>query len=83
MLSEYSDDLASLYEEGVEVDFFRNKEEMIRKIRLYLADEKLRGSVAQAGFQKVRAAGHDIDSRMKLVVDWVAKINEPNKAYEL
>lgn len=79
MLSEYSDDLAALYEEGLEVEFFRDKEEMIRKIRLYLADEGRRTSVAQAGYRKVRVAGHDIDSRMKLLMSWVAQINKTDE----
>lgn len=74
MLSEYSDDLASLYEEGVEADFFRDKDELIRKIRMYLADEGLRNSVAEAGYRKVTAAGHDIDSRIKMVLGWVSQI---------
>lgn len=74
MLSEYSDDLASLYNEGIEADFFRDKDELIRKIRMYLTDEGRRKSVAEAGYRKVTAAGHDIDSRIKMVLGWASEI---------
>ena len=76
MLSEYSDDLAALYAEGAEVAFFRNRDEMMQKIRTYLADEPLRQAVAAAGHRKVRAAGHDIDSRMQHMLEWVGQARQ-------
>ncbi|MDO8500601.1 MAG: glycosyltransferase [Gemmatimonadaceae bacterium] len=74
LLSEYSDDLASLFEEGVEADFFRDKDELVRKIRHYLADGHARRSVAERGRARVIADGHDVESRMRQVVDWVEEI---------
>jgi spore maturation protein CgeB len=71
LLSEYSDDLASLYQAGDEADFFKTKEEMIQKIKLYLSDEKLRKRVAKNGNQRVMTDGHDIVSRMAKVIDFV------------
>lgn len=65
MLSEYSDDLASLYWEGVEADYFRSCDEMITKLRYFLENDKARSMVAEAGYRKVVSAGHDVDSRMK------------------
>lgn len=65
MLSEYSDDLASLYREGVEADFFRDRDEMMRKIEKYIGNSAARQRVASAGHAKVASAGHDIDSRMR------------------
>lgn len=72
MLSEYSNDLATLYREGVEADYFRNQDELICKLRQYLNDDPLRKKVAQAGHQHVLADGHDVVSRMKQVLKWVA-----------
>ncbi|MCG2659081.1 MAG: glycosyltransferase [Kiritimatiellae bacterium] len=72
MLSEYSNDLVTLYREGVEADYFRNPDELICKLRQYLNDDQLRKKVAQAGYQRVLTDGHDVVSRMKQVLKWVA-----------
>lgn len=74
MLSEYSDDLASLYLEGVEADYFRNKNEFIEKVKLYIDSASDRSRVAQCGFDKVHSSGHDIDSRMKILLDQIESI---------
>jgi spore maturation protein CgeB len=74
MLSEFSDDLASLYEEGKEVDYFRSKIEMIEKIKKYLNDSSVRKTVAEAGLKRVNYDGHDILSRMRQVVKWAESI---------
>ena len=79
MLSEYTDDLASLYKEGEEVDFFRSKGELIEKLKLYLGNEKLRQVVADNGYKRVIVDGHDVVSRMKQVVAWVAEIKFQKK----
>ncbi len=71
MLSEYSDDLSSLYKAGMEADFFRNRDEMMEKIRYYLANDEVRKRVAFAGHQRVIEAGHDVVSRMRQLITWV------------
>ncbi|MFZ2412564.1 MAG: glycosyltransferase [Candidatus Methanoperedens sp.] len=75
MLSEYSDDLATLYKEGVEADFFRSREELIAKLKRYLEDETPRQSVAAAGYHRVISDGHDVVSRMKQVLEWINQSN--------
>lgn len=65
MLSQYSDDLATLFEPDVEAVFFNNKQELLLKLSTLLTNEKWRLSVAHAGYAKVHAAGHDVGSRMK------------------
>jgi spore maturation protein CgeB len=79
LLSEYTDDLASLYKEGQEADFFRTKGELIEKLKLYLGNETLRQVVASNGYKRVVMDGHDVVSRMKRVIDWVAEINIQQK----
>lgn len=71
MLSEYSDDLSGLYKEGVEADFFRNRDEMMEKIRHYLANDEQRKQVALAGRRRVTEDGHDVVARMQQVLAWV------------
>jgi spore maturation protein CgeB len=74
MLAEYSDDLATLFCEGAEADFFRSKQEFAQKLQRYLQDSQLRQSVAKAGYQRVKDDGHDVISRMKQVIGWVQEI---------
>ena len=71
LLSEYSEDMASLYATGKEVDFFKSKQEMISKVKVYLEDDNLRRQVAAGGQQRVINDGHDIVSRMAKVVEQV------------
>jgi spore maturation protein CgeB len=71
LLSEYSDDLASLYQAGEEADFFKTKEEMIQKINLYLDNDDLRSRIAANGNQRAIIDGNDIVSRMTKVLDFV------------
>ena len=74
LLSEYSDDLASIYMEGKEADFFRNSEELILKISRYIGDDDLRLRVAAGGRERVVCDGHDIFSRMEYVLSKVAEL---------
>lgn len=76
MLAEYTDDLASLYLEGEEAEFFRSPTEMAEKIEFYLADEMRRRKIAAGGLRRVHADGHDVDSRMRKVLTWVTEIRE-------
>jgi len=74
LLSEYTEDLATLYEEDREVDFFRSKEELVSKLCRYVQDDVLRQTVADAGYRRVWKDGHDVVSRMQKVIDWVKNI---------
>lgn len=74
MLSEYTDDLASLYVEGVHVAFFRSKQDFIEKVRIYVGNEKLRKKVALNGYKQVIADEHDVVSRMRNVMSTVKLI---------
>lgn len=76
MLSEYTEDLASLFHEGEEADFFRSSEELMAKIELYLTDEPRRQAVAEAGFRRVHEDGHDVVSRMRQVLVWLEEMRE-------
>nr|WP_321404155.1 glycosyltransferase [uncultured Desulfobacter sp.] len=74
MLAEYSQDLASLYVEGKEAEFFRNKSEFIEKISWYLKNDRLREEVAKAGYKKVKQDKHDVTSRMIKMLNWVEEL---------
>lgn len=65
MLSEYTEDLAGLFEEGIEAEYFRSKEELLSKIDFYLRHEAARERIARAGYNRVLNDGHDVKSRMQ------------------
>ena len=78
MLSEYTDDLASLFREGEEAEFFRSKEELLDKIRYYLQHDGKRRAVAEAGHRRLLRDGHDVVSRARDFVSVIEKSNEAN-----
>jgi spore maturation protein CgeB len=73
MLSEYSIELASLFSEGNEADYFRSGDEMIRKLRYYMNNSKHREQIAAAGMRRVHGGGHDVQSRMRALLDWLTE----------
>ena len=64
MLSEYSPELAAMFREGVEADFFRSGDELVRKVEFYLSHDVARRELGAAGLERARADGHDVDTRM-------------------
>lgn len=68
MLSEYTDDLASLYEEDKEIVFFRSKEELVEKIRYYLSHDEEREKIAIAGYERLIRDGHEVKDRVRQVI---------------
>lgn len=76
MLSAYSSDLATMFTEGKDAEFFRSTEEMLKKIEYYLAHDARRREIAEAGRLRVMKDGHDVESRMRQVVGWINEIRE-------
>ncbi len=76
LCSEYSDDLAGLFEAGREALFFKNPDEMVDQVGRVLADPQRCEKIAAAGMKRVRNDGHDVTSRMKMVIDWIETSKE-------
>ena len=64
MLSQYTDDLNSMFKEGVEAEYFRDKEEMMNKIRYYLKYADKREKIAEAGYERLLRDGHEVTDRV-------------------
>jgi spore maturation protein CgeB len=60
MLYEYSDDLNNIFKEGIEAEYFINKEEMIDKIKFYLSNDEKRIRIANNGYKKLRKGKHEV-----------------------
>jgi spore maturation protein CgeB len=69
MLAERSDDHLRLFEEGREAAFFASDDELLEKVRYYLAHEDERAAIARAGRQKCLDAGYSETDRMRLMID--------------
>jgi len=62
-LSQYSDDLASLFVEDREIVFFRSPDELLRKINDLLLDPAWRRVIEEGGRRRVETDGHDLRNR--------------------
>ena len=75
MFSEYSADLASLFAENTEAQYFRTVDEFKSKLKYYLVEsDESRQMIARAGYRKVIAGGHDVCSRMKQILSYIKDI---------
>ena len=80
LMSEYSDDMASLYRPDQEAVFFRDVTEMGDKVDRLLADPVGCGAIAAAGRRRLWQDRHDVASRMSDVVEWVRKLQGKQNA---
>lgn len=68
MLSEYTQDLDSLFKQGVEADYFCSKEELLDKVKYYLDHDDARKKVASAGNERLLKDGHEVADRVKEII---------------
>ena len=68
MLSQRTDDLKTLYEEGKEADYFSSGEELADKAAYYLKNSDARRRIAEAGYVRATTSGYDIYSRMRELI---------------
>lgn len=65
LLAERTDVMQTLYKEGEEAEYFGCAEELLDKVRFYLAHESARVAIARRGYERCVSSGHDVISRMK------------------
>lgn len=76
MLSEYTDDAASLFEPDKEAVYFRDADEFIEKIDYYLVHDDERKKIAQNGYDRVLRDGHEAMDRAKQVIRAYERLKE-------
>ena len=76
LFSEYSDDIASLFEEGVDAEFFRSKEQLVEKITSYMKNPTKLEMLTRSGTRRVRRDGHDVISRMSELLKVISKLRD-------
>jgi len=65
LFCEYSDDIASMYVEGKEAEFFRSAKQLVEKVSYYLQNPIKLKELRAAGRRRVIHDGHDAVSRMR------------------
>jgi len=78
MLSQYTEDLTSLFLPDKEAVFFNDKKELLEKLKLLLSNNDLRDNIAKASYNRVYADGHDVKSRMKAWLSQVLDLHSAN-----
>ncbi len=68
MLAERTSEHLDLFEEGKEAEFFGNQEELLGKVRYYLAHESERRQIAQAGRERCLRSGYSNHERLKEIL---------------
>lgn len=76
MLSEYTDDAASLFEPDKEAVYFKDNNELISKIDYYLSHDEERKQIALKGYERVIQDGHEIRDRAEQVIRTYERLKE-------
>ncbi len=71
MLAERTADHLRLFEEGREAAYFASPEELLAKVRHYLANDDERRAIAAAGLERCRTSGYDLDTRARRMLSIV------------
>lgn len=76
MLAERTDDHLRLFEEGIEAEFFASAEELVDKVRYFLAHPNERAHIALAGYNRCLQSGYSNVHRMRQALDLIDEVGE-------
>ncbi|MHB1421799.1 MAG: CgeB family protein [Gemmataceae bacterium] len=71
MLAERSDEHLELFKEGVEAEFFSSDQELLDKVRYYLAHPEERMRIAAAGRKRCLESGYSYPDRVRVILEQV------------
>lgn len=71
MLADRTDEHLACFEEGKEAEFYTGTEEMVDKIRFYLAKDQLRQRIAEAGYRRCITSGYSNHERVRHMLEVV------------
>jgi len=68
MMAEYTDDLNSMFKEGVDAEYFRDKDELLEKIKYYLSNNERLNEIGKNGYNKLMQDGHEVKDRVEEII---------------
>jgi spore maturation protein CgeB len=71
LLGERTDKHLEMFQEGKEAEFFSSNQELLDKVRYYLAHPQLRERIAAAGQQRCWTSGYRYQDQMQKILDRV------------
>ncbi len=74
MLAERTEEHLELFKEGVEAEFFSSDEELLSKVRYYLAHPEQRKRIAAAGRERCLRSGYSQHDRMRSMIEKVVQL---------
>lgn len=77
MLAERTDEHLAVFREDEEAAFFGSPEELVDKVRYYLAHDEARQRIAQAGYTRVTTGRHTYRDRLRELVETAETIRAP------
>lgn len=80
MLSQFTDDLTSLFQDEKEVIYFRNVKELCSKVAYFSTHERERDIVATAGYQRVMQDGHEAVDRARQMLSDIRELRNNAKS---
>lgn len=79
LFSEWSEDLANLFDDGINAVLFKTKEELVERVTFYLSHPEELSQLAARGAELVQSKGHDVYSRASWLVNKYSLLSEPGK----
>lgn len=75
LLAERTDEQRALFEEGREAAYFGSFDELVDKIRYYLAHDDERQRIAQAGYERCMASDYSYIDRARFILEQFDKLS--------
>ena len=69
MMVEWTEDLSRLFKEGQEVDFFRNKIELLQKVNYYLTNKEGIKWIDEKGYSRLINDNHEVNDRCETILE--------------
>lgn len=66
-ITQYHKQISDIFEEGKEIEYYRDNEELLQKIRFYLDNEKKRNDIAIKGYNNV-IGNHTWEKRLRDII---------------